>query len=618
MPSRLMLVVALSLYATVAAAQVPPGSSALPPLAPAGDTDTPDQDENAVGDAPKPAESAVTPPAGSPPGTAEKAGDISLEDWSRDDWMLIKPKVSLVDLDGYLRIRGDMFRRLDFDNGAVWEKNSSDTVPRYRPFDDGHANHTGTNMRLRIEPRINITEQLQIVTTFDVFDNLLLGSTPDSLRYGMQTTPLNILSESQRPPRRGENSLTDSIVVKRVYGRVTALNEQLELRFGRMPDHWGLGMMTNSGDCLDCDYGTVVDRFAITFRALDHIFMPMVDWVSRGPTHRPFGPNDPQPLDAVSWDDTMQYGLRIMREDHPDDIKDALNHGKAVLNYGMSNTFRLQARDVALRYYTSTDTATNRTGFDPARGLPETGLDERRDAFLYTGDLFGRYFIGNLELGAEAAVQAGSFRDRLIDPSSTDLTTTKLMKIGGAVEAKYHLRGDYRGVLLSLKAGGASGDSRVGMGALDQADTQRGKTPSGKDDALRNFQFSPDYHIDLLMFRRLIGTVTDALYLRPELAYRFDERVLGRLTGIYSQTMFSESSPSALMKSGSGSKPLGIEFDGELAYGMDTSLERGQFLASLAGGILFPLSGFNNANKSADKAGGDFAWTVQARMYLTF
>jgi uncharacterized protein (TIGR04551 family) len=306
----------------------------------------------------------------------------------------------------------------------------------------------------------------------------------------------------------------------------------------------------------------------------------------------------------------MQYGLRVLREDHPDDIHDAVTHSRSVLNYGLHSAVRLQARDFSAAYI-------NQAGHNPtldpnANSLSTGSIHERRDVFLYQGDLYAKYYVGNLEVAAEGAVDAGSFKDGAYSAqNATDVTN--VLRIGAAVEAKYHMRGDYRGARLSLKAGGASGDSHAGFGALDLADTQRNST----DRRLRNFNFSPDYHIDLLLFRRMLGTVTDAWYLRPELAYRFDEKVQGRVAAIYSQAMMGESTPSAA-NSATPSKPLGVEFDGELSYDRDSHLERGQVLAALAGGILFPLGGFNNPTLSAGQQGGSFAWTLQARMYMTF
>src|SRR5262245_44294333 len=83
-------------------------------------------------------------------------GDVSIEDWKRDDWMLVKPQVSLLDLNGYFRLRGDLLRRLDFGNAAGlelppnWSPTDStfksDLNPTYDKSVVGQANTETTNM----------------------------------------------------------------------------------------------------------------------------------------------------------------------------------------------------------------------------------------------------------------------------------------------------------------------------------------------------------------------------------------------------------------------------------------------------------------------------------------
>jgi hypothetical protein len=76
--------------------------------------------------------------------------------------------------------------------------------------------------------------------------------------------------------------------------------------------------------------------------------------------------------------------------------------------------------------------------------------------------------------------------------------------------------------------------------------------------------------------------------------------------------MFTQSTPG-------NAKPMGVEFDGEVSYGNESLAERGQLLAALRGGLVFPLGAFNNPQAANGQSpGGSFAWTVQARMYLTF
>src|SRR5439155_898697 len=85
-------------------------------------------------------------------------------------------------------------------------------------------------------------------------------------------TPLSVLAA-----RRGSGTVN----VKRVWGRV---NTQLgELLFGRMGYHWGLGILHNDGNCLDCDYGDTYDRIAFAPREFKgHHLSVMFDILDKG------------------------------------------------------------------------------------------------------------------------------------------------------------------------------------------------------------------------------------------------------------------------------------------------------------------------------------------------
>ena len=39
---------------------------------------------------------------------------------------------------------------------------------------------------------------------------------------------------------------------------------------------------------------------------------------------------------------------------------------------------------------------------------------------------------------------------------------------------------------------------------------------------MNDFHFSPDYHVDEILFRHILGTVTNAIYIKPQAAYWFD------------------------------------------------------------------------------------------------
>ncbi len=82
-------------------------------------------------------------------------------------------------------------------------------------------------------------------------------------------------------------------------------------------------------------------------------------------------------------------------------------------------------------------------------------------------------------------------------------------------------------VTFGLDAGLASGDSAPGFGSYPRLGQSYGRpgdidAPQANvpyDNTIDNFRFHPDYRIDQILFREIIGTITDAaIYLRPHAA----------------------------------------------------------------------------------------------------
>ena len=88
------------------------------------------------------------------------------------------------------------------------------------------------------------------------------------------------------------------------------------------------------------------------------------------------------------------------------------------------------------------------------------------------------------------------------------------------------------------------------------------------------------------MFREIIGTVTDAVYIRPhvqlDLVHRPSYRLQFTTAGVASFACYATSTPG-------GKRPLGIEIDPSLVY-----TQKGGFLSALDYGVLFPLAGLDN------------------------
>jgi uncharacterized protein (TIGR04551 family) len=587
----------------------PPGDSTIPQ---GGDT----------GIAPPPAVDA-TPPTTIPPPPGAPGSDISLDDWDRDDWTLVKPSVQLFELHGYFRVRGDLMRRLDWGNRAGTEIPTNGTggassalVSRYAPTSHDKAQVTDTNMRARFEPTINVSERVSLISMLDVLDNVGFGTNPatypfDSTGANANATPLNILNDRQLSPVTNVNAVVDSVRIKRLYARITALNEQLEVKIGRMPNQWGLGMQYNGGDCLDCDFGMNVDRIQATIRLGGLLITPMLDWVSSGPVITPFGRYDGPQLDAVTWDDVPEYAVRLQKLTHPDDIREEIAQGHNVLDFGVHNSFRRQSADLVPGYYGTT--------FDPAAAVRQDtdivdptntsfSARENRHAFLYSGNAYMKVYTPRLEFDWEAAVRAGSFRDTLETGDQQNPTKNTIRQWATAFELSWWPDDRRRGPRLMLKGGAASGDSAPGWGALDKAGTQRGTVRGSYDRTLNNFNFSPDYHVDLLLFRRIVGTVTDAWYVAPEARYFFNDAVEGRLRIEYAQTFFKSTSPGNAL-------PMGLEVDGEIHLGAPPEGEQAGLRGALFGAVAFPFGAFRNGENGV---AGKFAWTLQYRLYVTF
>ena len=88
------------------------------------------------------------------------------------------------------------------------------------------------------------------------------------------------------------------------------------------------------------------------------------------------------------------------------------------------------------------------------------------------------------------------------------------------------------------------------------------------------------------MFREIIGTITDAIYVRPHLRATLLAVGTGRLEAgaalIASWAVDATSTPS-------GQRPLGIELDPELRYA-----SRDGFALTVDYGVLFPGAAFDN------------------------
>ena len=139
-----------------------------------------------------------------------------------------------------------------------------------------------------------------------------------------------------------QNSNQDSIVVKRVWGEYTTPIGLL--RFGRMPNHWGLGMLANDGNAYDSDWGSTADRimFVTGVKSWDLYFGALWDFTNEGANSANGTNQQGQPYDLGQADDVDQWGLVIARRRNPELQRLELARGDVVLNGGVFALYRAQ------------------------------------------------------------------------------------------------------------------------------------------------------------------------------------------------------------------------------------------------------------------------------------
>jgi uncharacterized protein (TIGR04551 family) len=500
---------------------------------------------------------------------AQMATQSLNSDWNREI-SEEKRKLELFTLDGYFRVRPNLFYK--FDLGKVRERA---LFPTRSAQENTQA---GANMRARLEPTFNISEEVRLKLQVDVLDNVLLGSTPDMVDGGRNL--FGIFTESQDIP----NALANSISVKRAYGEVST--PVGILRFGRMGSNWGLGMLRNDGNCLDCDFGDNVDRIQFVTEPLSGFYVtPMIDFNSEGYTSTGVtGDEQREAFDLTNSDDSQSYVLAVARRDTDQQIKDKLENNQGVFNYGLQFTYRTQRWE---------DDATDPN--QPIRFVP-------RDATLYVPDLWARYEERLFRVEVELAAQYGSINNRALtvgdanNPAANQ--SLRVLQFGGLAQGEYKmLNGDLH---LGMELGFASGDKAPGFG-----NSQRGRVvnPGGAtidgpqyscgaggcaDNAIRNFRFNRAYRVDLILWREILGGITDAVYIKPSVKYSLADGFDLFGSAIYSQALYAESTPSRVSRS------LGFEVDVGARYETEDG-----FVAGLSWGILFPMAGLQEPASEA-------------------
>ncbi len=446
-------------------------------------------------------------------------------------------------LDGYLRARGEALDNLDLDRGLLPSGQPLFPVPLDDPKGQwlSHA-----DMRLRTNMAVYAPGgAVAVKVQLDTLDNEALGSMPEGVPYASLT---------QRP----QGALFS---LRRAYGE--ALLPVGLLAVGRMGNQWGLGMYANGGDCLDCDSGDSVDRLAFLTPLFGHVFAVAFDYSAT----LALDPRaDNRTIAIAPTSNVRSITLAALRF-KTDLSRDRLQRaGRTTFEYGLLGSYRWQDGDVPAAYLPAP--ASGPVALTPAEVMG-------RGAKYYLVDGYAHLTHPEFFVAAEAVYAGGQVDQASLVPGALLRQPVKSSQLGAAFESEIGTPTSPFGV--GLDAGYASGDAGAILGAVPTP------PPNYRVDS---FRFDPDYHIDRILFREIVGTVTGAVYARPHARARIFRNPAGELRfDVAAIASFA----SAQNASPSGDGPLGVEVDPSLTY-----RSRDGFFAALEYGVLFPLSGMDN------------------------
>ena len=432
-----------------------------------------------------------------------------------------------VDLEGSFRFRTHRWQRYHLgrdDAPFARFRRSTEGIEPVGGCGDEDACSNGplrfADMRLRLSPSIHVADFASLHTTVDVFDGLMLGEAPRD----------SVIPWSQEG--------SDAITLRRVWARLR-LPSVGELRVGRMPAHFGLGLVQHAGNGIDDDAGSDVDRIEARGRIGPITLRAAWDFAGRGETAGIDSPFDDVPFDPSRQDDTRQWTLGLEHTDADSPVQ-----GGAQLIRRRQTLENVEGRWV------------------------------RRDLGVYTPDVWLRVAQRGFRFELEGAAHIGSVRN-------IDQDRVKIRQGALALELEQTLMD--RRLRFGLRSVVASGDVQLQLGETSRVDDVGGTTSL--------FAVHPSYRMDQILWRRLIGQVGGAWVLRPYGSYDVlsdaDQRLDLGAGVTYSRAIDAESTPN-------DDANLGLEIEVGANYRYDfASTARLRLQASYS--LLVPLEGLEPA-----------------------
>jgi len=347
-------------------------------------------------------------------------------------------------------------------------------------------------LKLHLQPVINVAETLEIHTKMSIFGNTAMGAD----NFIADTRSNGLLRDAQL-------RTSGSIVFEGLWGSIdTPIGE---LKIGRMPYHWGLGLLYNDGNSIkDQGTGDYLDRIQLTIPVAGFKIIPAFDFASTGllQKHKDYF------IDTSQRDNGYNIGLSfIMQEDDKSLLESKILNEQTVFEFGAMFMFSWKNRGSGEWNATTSDTdPANENVIDPSK----TYTYMSQDGKLWRLGAWFNLYHRNFSLKSELAFITGDIGKMLLDDGNE--TKVKAEMVGAAIEMEH--RFIPRKFHLSLFTGIASPDDAqfVQGDSWNLPGNSINSSATGSDSKVQNFRFHKNYNINSTLWNEFLGRFTAGYY----------------------------------------------------------------------------------------------------------
>lgn len=533
---------------------------------------------------------------------------------------------------GYFRARLNYFGNYDLNTRGTSpvgvplnaDQRGSDAQENIK-MDDSDA-HLGGDIRFRYQPTIHITESVRISGTFDILDNLTLGTSPNGLRENWGTN--EFFSFNGATAVNGDSLFSDALSVKALYGEADTILGTF--RVGRIPTHWGMGLVYHDGGvykreqqlteghawkCLDCDSGDAIDK--VEWRIRDPFYDALYlafswDFINSGISSYKQD-SLAHTFDLAESDDVLQFTLSVFdrplsKEEVETRQRKLFSTREWVADWGVLYSYREQKQAPEVNAALQNE------------GAAATYLLYEKDAKAHVFDLWGRFYVPlpeevMLRLEAEFVGAVGSVALDINDEGDK----RDILQFGMGLEAEVW----WRDLISGIKTGFAWADNMKFSGHSMIESHVLGLVPMGSI-----LRFDPNYRVDDIMFHELMDGINNAWYLNIFAEYKFPLE-LSQMT-LALGARLDLTTAAALVKDATPGDASWYGFEADLKLFYD---ESDRFRFEIGAGVFVPGHAWTHKpasdypilpsqsvykDSTSDTYDPEVAWNVVANLYFMF